>query len=232
MFFCNEGFAMKTIGALIAASSFLFQMSVAKADLLFNWSYTDGGTTNVGGGTLTATPDLLPSAPANAYFITSVDGVMNGLHVGNVFDTIFVSPSQLIYFGAGTTYVVDAQGISFSNFVSLLDTPNATAYNLAADGAFGPSGSPFSGFTCGGAPYCLVGPGPYNDSEPSNLVDTSPTADPNGPRIYSVIPLSEVTITFAGAVPESSTWAMMLLGFVGIGAMIYRRRGQTPALAA
>jgi hypothetical protein len=27
-------------------------------------------------------------------------------------------------------------------------------------------------------------------------------------------------------VPEASTWAMMILGFVGIGFMAYRRRGQ------
>jgi hypothetical protein len=30
--------------------------------------------------------------------------------------------------------------------------------------------------------------------------------------------------TISSAVPEPSTWAMMLLGFVGIGAMTYRRR--------
>jgi hypothetical protein len=29
------------------------------------------------------------------------------------------------------------------------------------------------------------------------------------------------------AIPEPSTWAMMILGFVGIGAMAYRRRTQT-----
>ena len=214
---------MKTVGSLIAASALLFQMSAAKADLLFNWSYTDGGMTNVGGGTLTATPDLLPSAPANAYFVTSVDGFMNGLHVTNVFDTTFVSPSQIIYVGAvGPNYSVDANGISFSNFVSLLDTPHATAYNLAADGAFSPGGSPYPGFTCGGAQYCLVGPGPYNDKNPSNLVDPLDPGD--GPRVYNVVPLSDVTITFAGAVPEASTWAMMILGFAGIGAMAYRRR--------
>jgi hypothetical protein len=28
------------------------------------------------------------------------------------------------------------------------------------------------------------------------------------------------------AVPEPSTWAMMILGFVGLGFMAYRRRGQ------
>jgi hypothetical protein len=31
-------------------------------------------------------------------------------------------------------------------------------------------------------------------------------------------------------VPEASTWAMMLLGFAGVGFLAYRRRGQGPAL--
>lgn len=31
-------------------------------------------------------------------------------------------------------------------------------------------------------------------------------------------------IVFAGAVPEPSTWAMLILGFAGIGFMAYRRR--------
>jgi hypothetical protein len=35
-----------------------------------------------------------------------------------------------------------------------------------------------------------------------------------------------------GAVPEPSTWAMMLLGFAGIGFMTYRRRAQSSALTA
>jgi len=34
------------------------------------------------------------------------------------------------------------------------------------------------------------------------------------------------------AIPEPSTWAMMILGFVGVGFMAYRRRNQAPALAA
>jgi PEP-CTERM motif len=36
-----------------------------------------------------------------------------------------------------------------------------------------------------------------------------------------------VVITFANAVPEPSTWAMMILGFLGVGFIAYRRRGQT-----
>ncbi|MGA7015652.1 MAG: PEPxxWA-CTERM sorting domain-containing protein, partial [Pseudolabrys sp.] len=52
--------------------------------------------------------------------------------------------------------------------------------------------------------------------------------------------LSDVAISFGtngfsvpatvSAVPEPSTWAMMILGFFGIGFMAYRRGGQTPAL--
>jgi hypothetical protein len=34
------------------------------------------------------------------------------------------------------------------------------------------------------------------------------------------------------AVPEPSTWAMMILGFVGVGFMTYRRRNRAAALAA
>ena len=35
-----------------------------------------------------------------------------------------------------------------------------------------------------------------------------------------------LTPTLFGAVPEPSTWAMMLLGFAGVGFMGYRRKGQ------
>ena len=39
------------------------------------------------------------------------------------------------------------------------------------------------------------------------------------------------SVNLASAVPEPSTWAMMLLGFCGIGAMTYRRKSK-PALMA
>jgi hypothetical protein len=39
-------------------------------------------------------------------------------------------------------------------------------------------------------------------------------------------------VAFAAAAPEPSTWAMMILGFVGIGAMAYRRSKQTTLRAA
>jgi hypothetical protein len=38
------------------------------------------------------------------------------------------------------------------------------------------------------------------------------------------------SLTQVAAVPEPSTWAMMILGFAGIGAMAYRRRKSGPTL--
>jgi hypothetical protein len=38
--------------------------------------------------------------------------------------------------------------------------------------------------------------------------------------------------TFTTAVPEPSTWAMLLLGFAGIGFMGYRRRSKPALMAA
>jgi PEP-CTERM motif len=39
-------------------------------------------------------------------------------------------------------------------------------------------------------------------------------------------------VNLTAAVPEPSTWAMMLLGFAGIGFMAYRRHKKTTTLRA
>jgi len=43
--------------------------------------------------------------------------------------------------------------------------------------------------------------------------------------------LGDVSIQ-VNAVPEPSTWAMLILGFAGIGFMAYRRKSQPAVLAA
>ena len=40
-----------------------------------------------------------------------------------------------------------------------------------------------------------------------------------------------ITLTAVAPVPEPSTWAMMILGFAGVGYMTYRRRKQTASFA-
>jgi hypothetical protein len=42
--------------------------------------------------------------------------------------------------------------------------------------------------------------------------------------------IGTATLTLTAAVPEASTWAMMILGFFGVGFMAYRRKSNQPAL--
>ena len=50
---------------------------------------------------------------------------------------------------------------------------------------------------------------------------------------HSGLPLgNEPSAGITAAVPEPSTWAMMILGFLGIGAMAYRSRKHKVTLAA
>jgi hypothetical protein len=197
---------MKTVRYLIAAGALFVQMTSANADI-FDWSYTDGGS-NSGSGTLTATPDV--STPG-AYDITSISGVANGVTITAL--SIFSSPDQLVY--TGQSFAVDTRGIAFQG--------GGVAFNLEADTAEG--GNPFGpGFTCG-SPYCLVGPGNPNDPNGTNL-------NPDGSLAYPIVGVTSVTITLESAVPEPSTWAMMLLGFAGVGFMAYRRKFKPGLMAA
>jgi len=44
--------------------------------------------------------------------------------------------------------------------------------------------------------------------------------------------LDDVSVDAVAAVPEPSTWAMMILGFGGVGFMAYRRKSKPALLAA
>jgi hypothetical protein len=54
----------------------------------------------------------------------------------------------------------------------------------------------------------------------------------DGPHIGNIlfsVEVDSVGATVTSSVPEPSTWAMMILGFAGVGFMAYRRRNQTAA---
>ena len=201
---------MRTAGYLIAASALFFQMASANA-ALFNWSYTEANGTVGGGGTL----DASATADPNAYLITSVNGTVEGKTVDSV-DTSFALPNQLIYIGTG--YSINDNGISF------YDSADNYSYNFAADGAVG--GTHYPGYGCGGAAYCLLGPETGNDDQ------TGGSNGYPGSPIFTSFALDDFTVTLAGAVPEPSTWAMMILGFFGLGFMAYRRKDKLELTAA
>ncbi|MBR0723811.1 PEP-CTERM sorting domain-containing protein [Bradyrhizobium manausense] len=61
--------------------------------------------------------------------------------------------------------------------------------------------------------------GPFDPTIPAIYSIDLLTTDSNGARLASV----DIQVN-VGAVPEPSTWAMMILGFCGLGFMGYRRR--------
>ena len=63
-------------------------------------------------------------------------------------------------------------------------------------------------------------------AQPQDFFDSPPF--PNGTLAIA----ENFTVTAVSAVPEPSTWAMMILGFVGVGFMAYRRNSTGRALRA
>jgi len=145
------------------------------------------------------------------------------------------------------TYDVNFAGSFFDVFVELQVDPssNVTLINGTVSGAFLGSPATVSGleplntqpqwiydnqFNGSGNPYVsnpgilfLAGGFDYNlysvASGPSFLYYLS-TFNPNG-TLYNPGDPGTLQVT---AVPEPSTWAMMILGFAGVGFMAYRRR--------
>jgi hypothetical protein len=83
---------------------------------------------------------------------------------------------------------VDYPGLAYT-------TTDGSAYNVYYDTSTADS------YACGLIGYCEIGPG-------------APGTSGLGPPVDSIGPMSAFTLT---AVPELSTWAMMLVGFAGVG---------------
>lgn len=136
----------------------------------------------------------------STYLITSISGTANGQTISGL--TGYAGAGQLIFYPQPANVVTDVNGFAFGV------GNGSTSYNIYEDyGNIDPS----SPYYCGAAPYCIVGPG-----------DTV-----NGGAGDPVVALTTLTLT---AVPEPSTWAMLLVGFAGLGYAGMRR--QRIALAA
>jgi hypothetical protein len=138
--------------------------------------------------------------------------------------------------------LINISGGSFT----LDNTDSITHWGLVA------SGTTLSlqtvGGPVGGQPFDLIiGNGPYTNANPSitgknpqiqntgtfTITGTGFTSDELITAVsfqLSTEKNSYQTGTFTASVPEPSTWAMMILGFVGLGFMAYRRKQQGTAL--
>jgi PEP-CTERM motif len=75
----------------------------------------------------------------------------------------------------------------------------------------------------------------FNNSASACTAESASAVDVNRGPTISVIPASgnfEIGAAAVAAVPEPSTWAMMILGFAGVGFMAYRRKSKPLLMAA
>ena len=188
-----------------ALRSFMFAGAIAAAmsagalpsqATTFNWSISGPGFT--GGGTMEVT--LLSGV---TYSLDSISGNVNGDPILGL--SAYDGPDQRIYYPA--TAVIDTLGFSFSI------GDGSTSYNIYED--FG-NYDPNSYYSCGGVPYCILGPGATDGSG-------------IGPGGDVVTALETLDIA---PVPEPSTWAMMIAGLAGLGWFGYVHRRARQAAAA
>ena len=77
--------------------------------------------------------------------------------------------------------------------------------------------------------YSYTFTAPMTDNYLLEFIFTS-GATPAKDVLLDAVAITAVDVVPTTAVPEPSTWAMMILGFFGVGFMAYRRKGNQPAV--
>jgi PEP-CTERM motif len=152
-----------------------------------------------------------------------------------------------VFTGSPISFVADG-----SSYQSTLATSDPATFSVTSigqnelqisylypTGAFNLNSASFNGFTISGP----VGDSPIFAAfvDPNSTVTgltnstisfaaNSVTANLAG-DVFSAGSVGLIDVQFAPPVPEPSTWAMMILGFVGLAFMAYRRKSK-PALMA
>jgi len=131
---------------------------------------------------------------------------------------------------SATSAVTSITGAVYDSDVGVggFDITGLSSY-AGADNLLYPTAAPYVDF--GGVSFTTNGGGDYNfglgGSGPLGLILNSSVFNPGG---YPVSAPGSVDISLnVAAVPEPATWAMMLMGFAGLGAAVRSRRGQAVA---
>jgi hypothetical protein len=116
--------------------------------------------------------------------------------------------------------------------LSLIVTPNTGDPNGDADFVVLPSTFSPTVFDIGGTNYTVKLMG-FDNVVGDGFLESSGTQLHVREGLSATADLfAEVTTDISGGVPEPSTWAMMILGFAGVGFMAYRRKTTPSALMA
>ncbi len=217
---------MLFVGA--CALSLAFGAGGARADVtVFNSAPTDGWHYGTGNG----------YTPANTADLTTDAGDQLSLRLHDRFQPASASVGDVYSFALGAQQLsydwgIDIHSGDFTGVTALLTFTNAAggafSYNPLAAGndnsiAFGDQQNSF---------YMNNFPGlnfnPLIDS--TYKVNLTVNGLAGGAKSLDVV--AQLGNGFSTAIPEPATWAMMLIGFGGLGAAMRRRRAQTAVALA
>jgi hypothetical protein len=124
--------------------------------------------------------------------------------------------------------VVDNYGVfNLSTLTTTYNIPFTLQVNFTQPTGVAPPGPTFSSLVTGSVTGTAGGVFIDFNSTPQSFTSSS------GPFTFFVNDLSvnaagvnNISGNIVAAIPEPSTWAMMILGFFGVGFMAYRRKGQ------
>jgi hypothetical protein len=160
-------------------------------------------------------------SPATGFAIVTIDSILNtmevnvtfsGLTAGNTAAHIHCCVAPGGNTGVATTvptFTGFPSGVTSGSYDHVFDLTSLSSYN--------PAFATLNGGTAASAEAVLL----MGLSDGQAYLNIHTGNFPNG----------EIR-GFLQAVPEPSTWAMMILGFAGVGFMAYRRRNQTVPLSA
>jgi hypothetical protein len=204
------------------------------------------GTFDAAQATVTLTSTLAtngcsPSCGTSPYGTVTVSQASAGQ---NLFFTVTLNPGfSFNNFGGGSFLDAFTFNLPTTNGWSIVS--NTLTSNFGVDPTLPQNNSPFGDFTYGiryngnGTPTTLSfqvdDPSAFLLSASSFTLSTSP-GGPFTPAYFSASINGsgrdsgdgDVGATAIAAVPEPSTWAMIILGFAGIGFMSYRRKDRAP----
>jgi hypothetical protein len=147
----------------------------------------------------TPTGNVADGIPGNPYTVSQIEGV-----VGNQF---------VVAIDVNTTATA---GETLNLFDVIINGSVAYEYNGAANiGSVSNNGNGYADWTLGVIDLSSYG------SDATVLFRASWTGASDGAESFFLVHSGPV-----GAVPEPSSWAMMILGFMGVGFMAYRRKSQ------
>jgi len=157
----------------------------------------------------------------------TTDGSTGVLQTANILDfniTLTVGSGTATLLGplSGANYLqfgTDNQ----NNSLAFTATPTSLFFDFAATG-----GTPYLIFQGNGTYLCFNGAVGNCSGNAGSLAIYA-----GGELVTHINANIEIaTVAVAGAVPEPSTWAMMILGFAGVGFMAYRRKSKVALMAA